>query len=250
MLTTSELSLARPSPKQKHVRFHLRCSRGCRAREKSGRTSAGDFDVGSRQTDGRHAHVQADVVVEHQALAGRGAVLEQRLLLDADRRLRALFVVVAAISLLSLLVSLVAATALRVTILVLRDTAARLSHPNAIKSRQLSLSLSHLVVFLVQLEHPGSGGRGRLGGGVLLSGQIERLRLRRLRSRCAGARGGGRLRQEARRGRHRGRHVAAHVAAQAVVDVPQVDPRHVQLGEGLVRRLTRRRIRSCNARRR
>lgn len=114
MLTTSELSFVRPSPDD-HVAFselEFRALFGAQV------TSACDFDVGARQADGRHAHVEAHVVVEHEALAGRRAVLQQRLFLDANRRLRALFVLVAAVS---LVVVLSLAAALRVTLLVLRD---------------------------------------------------------------------------------------------------------------------------------
>ena len=34
-------------------------------------TSTGDFDVGSGQADGRHAHVEADVLVDEDALGRR-----------------------------------------------------------------------------------------------------------------------------------------------------------------------------------
>lgn len=55
-------------------------------------TSAGNFDVGSGQSDGRHSHVEADIVVEEEALAGRWTILQEALLFDADRRLRAILV--------------------------------------------------------------------------------------------------------------------------------------------------------------
>jgi hypothetical protein len=47
-------------------------------------TSAGNFDVCSGQSNGRHSHVETDVIIEKKALIGRGPILHERLFLDAD----------------------------------------------------------------------------------------------------------------------------------------------------------------------
>ena len=91
MLTTSELSLVRPSPvcpkEEKRWVSRLLVTKkldenGPKTREVRTRvggwdqgqdaaTSTGDFDVGSGQADGRHAHVEADVLVDEDALGRR-----------------------------------------------------------------------------------------------------------------------------------------------------------------------------------
>lgn len=55
-------------------------------------TSAGNFDVCSRQSNGRHSHVETDVIIEKKALIGRGPILHERFFFDADWRLRTVFV--------------------------------------------------------------------------------------------------------------------------------------------------------------
>ena len=55
-------------------------------------TSAGNFDVCSRQSNGRHSHVETDVIIEKKALIGRGPILHEGFFFDADWRLRTVFV--------------------------------------------------------------------------------------------------------------------------------------------------------------
>lgn len=89
-------------------------------------TSAGYFDVGSRQSDGRHPHVETDVVVEKEPFAGRRAILQKRFFLDANGRLGTIFVqFVAAVSVALLTLFLLPISSIfivdRFTIFVLRE---------------------------------------------------------------------------------------------------------------------------------
>ena len=211
-------------------------------------TSAGDFDIGARQTNGRHAHVEADVIVEHDPLGGGRTVLGQRLFFDADGRLvRALLVIfITAIpfAVLAVILFPLAPALASILILILH----KITIPN-----EPARSLAHrdgwspYLVLFVDLQSGSSGGcsgGGSLRSGVLLGGQVERFRLRQLGSGRAVAGRSGSLGQEPRSGGHSGGHISAHLTAQTVVNIPQVDARHVELCQRLVRRLTRRRIRT------
>ena len=99
-------------------------------------TSAGYFDVGSRQSDGRHPHVETDVVVEKEPFAGRRAILQKRFFLDADGRLGTIFVqFVAAVSVALLTLFLLPISSIfivdRFTIFVLREEENKHSYFNS-----------------------------------------------------------------------------------------------------------------------